>query len=174
MKKPTCPLEDQVRQCLTRGGGDPGLRDHAAGCPVCRDILAVSDWMLRFRDLTLERVKVDELYPASGKLWDLARAGRSIDLVAARRVLKPLTLYRKIAWLVSVAGGAALALQEFERIKSLLALIPGLDALAATLRRAAEPGAASPAQQAVLPAALGLAGILVIILVTGIRRADAG
>jgi len=174
MKRATCPMEDRVRQGLAGGDGDPALRDHAAHCSVCRDVLAVSDWMRRFRDLTLDQMTADESLPASGKLWDLARAGRPLDLVTARKALKPISLFRKISWFIWVAGGVALALLEFERIKSLLVLIPGLDALTATLSRAGETGAASPAQQAVLPAALGLAGILVLIVVTGIRRADAG
>jgi hypothetical protein len=88
--------------------------------------------------------------------------------------LKPIYLCRKISWFVSAAGGAALVLLEFEKIKRLLASIPGLDVMAATLRKTAETQAASPAQQIVLPAALGLAGILFLILVTGIRRANAG
>jgi hypothetical protein len=172
MKRATCPWEDKVRQDLAEGGGEPALRDHAARCPVCRDILAVSDWMLGFRDLTLDHMKAGKPLPAPGKLWDLARAGKAIDLVTAKKALKPLVVYRKIAWIVSVSGGAALALLEFERIKSLLASIPGLDALAAMLRKAGETGAASPAPQAVLPAALGLAAIL--FLATGIKRDDAG
>jgi hypothetical protein len=167
-------MEEKVRQGLAEGGGDPALRDHAARCPVCRDVLAVSEWMLRFRDLTLEKLKVNEQVPAPGELWDLARAGRAIDLATAKKALKPIYLYRKISWFVSAAGSAVLVLLEFEKIKSLLASIPGLDAMAAMLRKAAETGAASPAQQIVLPAALGLAGILFLILVTGINRADAG
>jgi len=174
MKRATCPWEDKIRQGLAEGGGDPGLRDHAARCPVCRDVLAVSDWMLGFRDLTLDKMKADEPLPAPRELWDLARAGKAIDLITAKRALKPIFLYRKIAWIVSIAGSAALMLLEFERIKSLLASIPGFDALAAMLKKAGETGVASPAQQAVLPAALGLAGILVLVLVTGIKRAGAG
>lgn len=174
MKKAACPMEEKVRQSLAEGGGDPALRDHAARCPVCRDVLAVSDWMLRFRDLSLEKLKVNEPLPAPGELWDLAQAGRALDLATAKKALKPIYLYRKISWFVSAAGGAALVLLKFEKIKSLLASIPGLDAIAAMLRKGAETEAASPAQQIVLPAALGLAGILFLILVTGIKRTDAG
>jgi len=42
------------------------------------------------------------------------------------------------------------------------------------LRKGWETGAVSPAQQAVLLAALGLAGILFLILVTSIKRSDTG
>jgi len=174
MKRASCTWEDRIRQALAEGGGDPALRDHAAHCPVCRDVLAVSDWMLRFRDLTLDKIGVDEPLPAPGELWNLARAGRAIDLVIVKRALKPIYLYRKIAWFVSAAGSAALVLLEFEKIKSLMASLPGLSALAAMLRKGGETGAASPAQQAVVLAALGLAGILFLLLVTSIKRADAG
>lgn len=174
MKRATCPLEDQVRQDLAGGGVDPALRDHAAHCPVCGDVLAVSDWMRRFRDLTLDRMKLDESLPASGQIWDLARIGKPLDLETARMALKPIFLWRKIAWFASVAGGAAWVLLEFEKIKRLLASISGLDALGAALRQAGGTEASSAPQLVVLPAALGLAGILVLILATGIRRADAG
>ena len=167
MKTAACPMEDQVRQGLAEGDGDPTLRDHAARCPVCRDVLAVSDWMLRFRELTLDQMKVDELRPTSDELWDLARAGRSIDLVAAKRALKPIYLCRKIAWFVSAAGSAALVLLEFEKIKGLLASLPGLDVIAAMLREGGKTGASSSALQlAVLLATLSLAGILFLVLVT--------
>jgi len=174
MKTATCTWEDRVRRGLAEGRCDPTLRDHAARCPVCRDVLAVSDWMLRFRDLTLDRMKVDEPLPAPGELWNLARAGRAVDLITIKRALKPIYLYRKIAWFISAAGSAALVLLEFERIKSLLASLPGLNALAAMLRKGGETGTVSPAQQAVLLAALGLAGILFLILVTSIKRSDTG
>jgi hypothetical protein len=174
MKTATCSWEDRVRQALAEGDGDPALRDHAARCPVCRDVLAVSDWMLRFRDLTLDKMRVDEPLPAPGELWNLARAGRAIDLVTVKKALKPIYLYRKIAWFVSAAGSAALVLLEFEKIRSLLASLPGLSALAVMLKKGGEAGAMSPVQQAVVLAALGLAGILFLLLVTSIKRADAG
>jgi hypothetical protein len=174
MKTATCSWEERVRQGLAEGSDDPALRDHAARCPVCRDVLAVSDWMLRFRDLTLDKMRVEEPLPAPGELWNLARARRAIDIVTVKKALKPLYLYRKIAWFVSAAGSAALVLLEFEKIKSLLASLPGLNALAAMLSKGGEKGAMSPAQQAILLAALGLAGILFLVLVTGIKRADAG
>jgi len=174
MKTATCSWEDRVRQALAEGGGDPALRDHAARCPVCRDVLAVSDWMLRFRDLTLDKMRVDEPLSAPRELWNLARAGRAIDPAAVKKALKPIYLFRKIAWFVSAAGSAALVLLEFEKIKSLLASLPGLNALATMLRKGGETRAASPVQQAVVLAALGLAGILFLLLVTSIKRADAG
>ena len=174
MKRATCPMEDQVRQGLAEGDGDPALRDHATRCPVCRDVLAVSDWMLRFRELTLDQMKVDELRPTSDELWDLARAGRSIDLVAAKRALKPIYLCRKIAWFVSAAGSAALVLLEFEKIKGLLASLPGLDVIAAMLREGGKTGASSSALQlAVLLATLSLAGILFLVLVTSSKGTGA-
>jgi len=174
MKIATCPWEDRIRQSLAEGRCDPAVRDHAARCPVCRDVLAVSDWMLRFRDLTLNKIGDDKSLPAPGELWNLFRTGRAIDLVTVKRALKPIYLYRKIAWFVAAAGSAALVLLEFEKIKSLLASLPGLSALAAMLRKGSETGSVSPAQQAVLLAALGLAGILFLVLVTSFKRTDTG
>lgn len=174
MKRTTCPWEDKVRQGLAEGGGDPGLRDHAVRCPVCRDVLAVSDWMMEFRDLTLDKMKADKPLPTPRELWDLLRPGKAVDLEAADKALKPIFVYRKIAWIVSVSGGAALALLEFDKIKTLLASVPGLSALAAMLAKAGDTGVASLAKQAVLPAVLGLAAILFLILATGTRRTDAG
>jgi hypothetical protein len=174
MKRATCPWEDKVRQGLAEGGGNSCLRDHAARCPVCRDVLALSDWMREFRDLTLDKMNAGKPPLEPWELWDLVKAGKAVNLEAANKVLKPIVVYRKIAWLVSVSGGVALALLEFDKIKSLLASAPGLNALAAMLSKAGETGAASPVQQAVLPAALGLAAVLVLVLATGIPRAKTG
>jgi len=174
MNKAACPLEEKARQSFAAGGGDPDLVRHAVRCPVCRDVLAVSDWMLRFRDLTLEQLEVEEPLPAPGALWDLARAGRTLDLKAARKALKPIEFWRKISWVIAAAGGSALVLLEFNKIKSFLASIPGFDAIAEAMRKTAEAGAASPVQQLVLPATLGLVGILLLILVTSFRRPASG
>ena len=173
MKTATCPMEEKVRKALAVGGCDPALRDHAMRCPVCREVIAISSWMLKFRDLTLDAMKTDGPLSVPEKWWDLARAGGIVDPAAATKALKPIYVYRKIAWFVSVGGGAVLAFLEFEKIKSLLASIPGLDALASMLRKTGESGGASLVPQAGLPAALGLAALVVLVLVTGIKRADA-
>jgi len=171
MKIATCPWEEQLRKAVAGGGPDPALRHHARQCPVCRDVLAVSGWMLKFRDLTLDTMRAPGPLPAPQELWDSAQAGRTIDLGLANKALKPIYVYRKIAWLVSAVGSAVLVLLEFEKIKSLLASLPGLDPLAAFLKKTAENGG-GPLTQAIAPAALGLAAIILLIIVTGMKRGD--
>jgi len=171
MKTATCPREETLREAVAGGSLDPALRHHARQCPVCRDVLAVSGWMLKFRDLTLDNLRAHGPLPAPQELWDRAQAGRTIDLGTVNKALKPIYIYRKIAWLVSAVGSAVLLLLEFEKIKGLLASLPGLDALAAFLKKTTETGG-GPLAQAIAPAALGLAAIILLILVTGIKRGD--
>jgi len=170
MKTETCPWEEQLRKALAGGGPDPALRDHARQCPVCRDVLVVSSWMLKFRDLTLDSMRAHRPLPSPQELWERSPA-RPIDLGTANKALKPIYVYRKIAWLVSAVGSALLLLFEFEKIKGLLASLPCLESLAAFLKKTTETGG-GPLAQAIAPAALGLAAIILLILVTGIKRGD--
>jgi len=170
MKIETCPWEEKLRKVLAGGGSDQALRDHARQCPVCRDVLVVSSWMLKFRDLTLDSIPAHRPLPSAQELWERSPA-RPVDLGAANKALKPLYVYRKIAWLVSGAGSAALLLLEFRKIKGLLASLPGFEQLAVFLKKMAESGS-GPLAQVIAPAALGLAAIILLILVTGMKRGD--
>jgi hypothetical protein len=170
MKTETCPWEEKLRKALAGGGPDQALRDHARQCPVCRDVLIVSSWMLKFRDLTLDSIQAYRPLPSAQELWERSPA-RSLDLGAAKKALKPLYVYRKIAWIFSAAGTAVLLFLEFGKIKSLLASLPGLGQLTSFLKKTAESGG-GPLALAVVPAALGLAAIIILILVTGIKRGD--
>lgn len=126
--------------------------------------------MLKFRDLTLDSLEDHRPLPSPHELWERSRP-RPLDLGAANKALKPLYVYRKIAWLVSGAGSAVLLLLEFRKIKGLLASLPGFEQLAVFLKKTAESGS-GPLAQVIAPAALGLAAIILLILVTGMKRGD--
>ncbi len=170
MKTETCPWEEKLRIALAGGGPDPALLDHARQCPVCRDVLVVSSWMLKFRDLTLDSLEAHRPLPSPHELWERSRP-RPVDLGAANKALRPITVFRKIAWIFSAAGTGVLLLLEFGKIKSLLASLPGLGQLTSFLKKTAESGG-GPLALAVVPAALGLAAIIILILVTGMKRGD--
>lgn len=170
MKTETCPWEEKLRKALAGGGPDQALLDHTRQCPVCRDALVVSSWMLKFRDLTLDSLRAYRPLPSPQEIWERAPA-RPIDLGTANKALKPIYVYRKIAWIVSVAGGAILLLLEFGKIKSFLGSLPGFGQLAAFLNNTAD-GGGGPLAQAVAPAALGLAALIILVLVTGLKRKD--
>jgi len=170
MKTATCPWEEKLRKALTGGGPDPALRDHARQCPVCRDVLLLSGWMLKFRDLTLDNMRAHRPLPSAQELWECSPA-RPIDLEVANKALKPIAVFRKIAWLVSVVASAVLLLLEFEKIKGLLASLPGLEQLAAFFKKTAESGG-GPLALAIAPTALGLTAIIILILVTGMKGVD--
>jgi len=171
MTTKTCPWEEQLRKALAGGKPDPTLRDHARQCPVCRDVLLVSGWMLKFRDRTLEAGQARRSVSDPLELWERAPAGRLIDLKTAIKALKPLYVYRKIAWTISALGSALMLFLEFDKIKGLLASLPGLDTLAAFLKKPTETGG-GPLAAAIAPAALGLAAIILLVLVTGMKRSD--
>jgi hypothetical protein len=169
MKTTTCPGEEKLRKALARGGMDPALHNHVRQCPVCRDALLVSSWMRKFRDLTLDAGRAHRPVRDPQALWERALAGRTVDLGIANKALKPIYVYRRIAWLFSAVGTAVLVLLEFEKIKALLASLPGLDTLLAFLKKPAETGG-GPLALAIAWAALGLATIIFLFLVTGMKR----
>ncbi|OGD11988.1 MAG: hypothetical protein A2Y86_01825 [Candidatus Aminicenantes bacterium RBG_13_62_12] len=126
--------------------------------------------MLKFRDLTLDRMRAQQPHLSAQELWERSPA-RAVDLGTASRALKPIAVFQKIVWLVTAAGSLVLLLLEFDKIKSFLADLPGFGQLAAFLNEMAKSGSGTLAQ-AVAPAAFGLAALIILILVTGLKRGD--
>jgi hypothetical protein len=71
------------------------LKQHAAGCEICRDVVAVT----RLLSADLEQARFEARVPAAGQVW--WRAAVRARLEAAHAVARPLT------WLHGIAGACA-------------------------------------------------------------------
>ena len=98
---PHCAHEhDVVAAVLSRrwDAADEGLKQHAAGCEICRDVVAVASVL----SADQERSRYEVHVPAAGQVW--WRSAVRARLEAAQAATRPMT------WLHGIAGACALGL----------------------------------------------------------------
>jgi hypothetical protein len=98
---PHCVHEDDVVAAVLShrwDGVDEGLKRHAAGCEVCRDLVAVAALLSSDQERSRYEVRV----PAAGQIW--WRSAVRARLEAAQTAARPMT------WLHGIAGACALGL----------------------------------------------------------------
>jgi len=101
MNLPRCDQEEAVATAARAGRLGEDLRDHASACPVCADVLLVTEFLLRQAAATSA-----EPLPDPGLIWFKARiqARRS----AAEKALQPIAVTEKLAWAGGVVAATAL------------------------------------------------------------------
>jgi hypothetical protein len=102
MKVDICPREAEVVEQVTRGGwpqcAEAELREHAAGCPVCADVVEIATLL---RDEHAVACREAEL-PSAGLVW--WRAELRARQEAARVAARPMTLVQGVAAACAVAA----------------------------------------------------------------------
>ncbi len=87
MSRFECSLQNAVRKAAAAGAWEPGLRDHAAACPVCRDVALVAGAL---NALTPESHPL----PDPRRIWWRAQWLRSRE---AERAAWPILLWSRFA-----------------------------------------------------------------------------
>jgi len=98
---PRCPHEDDVvAAVLSRrwDAADDALKQHAPGCEICRDVVAVASLL----SADQERSRYEVHVPAAGQIW--WRSAVRARLEAAQAATRPMT------WLHGIAGACAIGL----------------------------------------------------------------
>jgi hypothetical protein len=91
MRLMTCPNEKAVWRAVSTGNWGPGLREHAAGCAVCRDVALVTRGLA-----DLARESSDQaLLPDPHQIWWRARWIES--KTASERAVRPIVVYQRAA-----------------------------------------------------------------------------
>jgi hypothetical protein len=168
MNKKFCPNEEKIRSFAGKNLPQD-LADHAAACPVCREALAVAAWMKEFEELTMTSEVAARKLPDPQELWDRAGAGRRVEIEIAHKVLRPISIFKKIAWAVSALGLIILFLTQFQKVTNLLTLISGLGVVKVSLSEAAG-GSEVLGILFIITTALCLLGFTIQVLVTGKER----
>ena len=146
-----CPLEERIRAALAQRSLDPELLSHAAACPVCKDVIAVSNWMRQIRDNAQEEFAAAARIPDAKDILEWARSRRISPLIDAREILKPLRIYRLIALPAGLVAGIILALLKASSLKALLLSFPGVRSMISGL---------GPLSSGTSPASVGLFGMV--------------
>jgi len=92
--------DDVVAAVLSRRweAADDELKQHAAGCEICRDVVSVADLL----SVDQERSRSEVRVPAAGQIW--WRSAVRARLEAAQAATRPMT------WFHGIAGACALGL----------------------------------------------------------------
>jgi hypothetical protein len=172
MTEKACPQEQKVIENLARGSLDPELAEHVAHCPVCREARLVHSWMREFREEFLKAGFPEKYLPDPEIIWARACSARTLDPAVLEKVLKPLRVYRIAAASAVFLIVVLLILSRSHPVGRLLSTISGWESLASAFNAVLD-AAARPFAAALLPAALGLLGIVFFALVTGTKRVKA-
>jgi hypothetical protein len=117
MNRVTCERESAVQRALDEGRWSDELREHAASCPCCSDLVLVAEFLRQQRD----SVEVDAPLPDSSFIW--WRAQLQARVAAADRATRIITLLQRFA----ICCGALLALlgahQLWPQIKGWLSVL---------------------------------------------------
>jgi hypothetical protein len=150
-----CDMERQVESALRSGDVSQQLRDHAANCPVCSDLLLVAD----FLQTQATVAAADERpLPDPGYIWWRARLQARQD--ASKRATRSISIVQRISW---IAGAAMIVLGGtwvWPSLRSwLAALVPR------SLPTPSAPGWVDPGP--VLLISVGAIGFLVLLELFG-------
>jgi hypothetical protein len=122
-----CVREHEIVEAVTSGRWPDScaadLRNHAADCHVCKEVVLVAVALHEEHDLALAEARV----PSAGLVWWRAelRARRE----AAKAVERPLTLVHSLAAASVIGVGAALVVGMIPYVRDLFAAFAGLPEL---------------------------------------------
>jgi hypothetical protein len=114
-----CERESEVRRMVRLGAHDPALREHAAGCEVCRETLTVAAWMQELSALA----EVDRRVPDPAYIWWKAELLRRWD--AERRAAAPLDRGEPVQVGIGLLGTVALLVWIWPQIPGLASAASG-------------------------------------------------
>lgn len=166
-----CPLEERIRAALAEGSLDPELRAHAVACPVCKDVMAVSNWMRQVQEKTQEEFAAAARIPEAKDILERARSRRTSPSIDAREILKPLRIYRLIALPAGLAAGIILAVLKASSLKALLFSMPGIRTMISGLGPLSAGTGPASLGLFVMAAGLGLLTILALAGAASIKQA---
>lgn len=99
MMPPECAFEEEVLAAVVAGRVDAHLREHAASCAICRDLIEVAGAIGDVRD----RIPAPLLIPDAGRIWWVAQ------LRARREAIKEAGRPITAAHVIALACAAGLA-----------------------------------------------------------------
>lgn len=95
-----CDQEEAVQAALQHGEWGESLRAHVEGCPVCADLMLVTQYLET--EARTARQEAEKNLPSPGLLWWKAEilAKRTVS----ERATRPIAVFEKIAYAVGATG----------------------------------------------------------------------
>lgn len=104
MSKKICPLEEEVIRSLAEGKMGTELQEHIAGCSVCQDIVAVIEWMNRFKGIAWKIDMQKKILPDAESMWNRACTRTRHDKKLIQKALRPLIIPQVLFYGMLIAG----------------------------------------------------------------------
>jgi hypothetical protein len=120
MKKKHCPLEKEVTEALREEKMSAGLKEHIAGCSACQDIVAISEWMHRFKENAWKTDMPGKTLPDAESMWNRVYARRRPDKKLVRKALRPLIIPQVLFYGLLIAGIIYTAIWGFKKFGNML------------------------------------------------------
>jgi hypothetical protein len=150
-----CDMESQIESALQRGDVSQQLRDHAADCPVCSDLLLVADLL---QNQAIVAATDQRPLPDPGYIWWRARLQARQD--ASKRATRAISVVQRISWIAGAAVTVMAGTWVWPSLRTwLAALVPS------SLPTPSAPGWVDPGP--VLLISVGAIGFLVLLELYG-------
>jgi hypothetical protein len=98
----------------------PELQEHIAGCPVCRDLVLVQEWMHRFKESAQKSDLSTKTLPTAEALWRRAEKRKRPDKKLVKKALWPLLIPQTLFYGLFLSGIILLTVWGFQKFGDLL------------------------------------------------------
>lgn len=120
MKKKSCHLEKEVVDCLKAGKLSPEIEKHTSECPVCEEVVAVYEWMNRFKNSSWKAEMPEKTLPDAETIWNRAQTKGKPDRGLVKKALRPLVYPRLFSYGVLIVGVIYLFLTKGRAIGNII------------------------------------------------------
>ena len=104
MRRKSCKLENEVRECLRSDTLGERIREHICACPVCQDEMLVSAWMRQFQSTAMDAEMMKKILPQPEAIWKKAFAWKRADKKLVKKAMRPL-IYPQVVSYIFIALG---------------------------------------------------------------------
>jgi len=104
MKKKSCPLEKEVLNSLKTGDLTPGIKQHAADCPVCKESITINKWMNRFQEVSMNVNTAGKKLPDAEFIWEKAFLVKPPEKELVKKALRPLLVPQVLTYVIAIIG----------------------------------------------------------------------
>jgi hypothetical protein len=116
MKHTECIHEKEALRAVRSGQWEESLQSHASSCPICEEVIRVSQWMQ-----TLANAPDQPALPNAGQIWWKAQWVEK--QVALKKATKPIVIFQNIAYAVAVLALAGLSSWKWPHMQAWLAFV---------------------------------------------------
>jgi hypothetical protein len=114
-----CEKENAVLEAIRLGQWQEELREHVADCPSCADAALAAQFLQDVRESDLASTRV----PSAGWMW--WRAQLRAKREAAERIVEPITIVERVAYVFAALSIAGLIFWNWSSIRAWLSPVGG-------------------------------------------------